>query len=48
MLIVYFQQNLDTAEITDAIDRIRKNIKEQFQLIEFVIIEPQAVVHEKK
>ncbi len=48
MLIVYFQQNLDTAEITDAIDRIRKNIKKQFQLIEFVIIEPQAVVHEKK
>ena len=48
MLIVYFKQNLDTAEITDAIDRIRKNIKEQFQLIEFVIIEPQAVVHEKK
>lgn len=48
MLIVYFKEHLDTAEITGAIDRIRKNIREQFQLIEFVIIEPQTVALEKK
>lgn len=46
MLIVYFKPNLDTGKITDAIDRIRKNIKEQFRLIEFVIIEPQKVARE--
>jgi cation diffusion facilitator family transporter len=48
MLIDYFKEHLDTAEITGAIDRIRKNIREQFQLIEFVIIEPQTVALEKK
>jgi divalent metal cation (Fe/Co/Zn/Cd) transporter len=42
MLIISFKQHLDTEEITNAIVRIRKGIKEEFKLIEFVIIQPQA------
>lgn len=42
MLIVAFKPDLDTEDITTAIERIRKHIKEQFELIEFVIIQPQA------
>jgi len=42
MLIISFKQHLDTEEITDAIVRIRKQIKEEFKLVEFVIIQPQA------
>jgi hypothetical protein len=33
---------LDTEEITNAIVRMRKGIKEEFKLVEFVIIQPQA------
>lgn len=43
MLIVNFKEDLDTEEITDSIERVRKAIKQQFQLIEFVIIQPEAV-----
>lgn len=42
MLIVYFKPHLETKEITDSIERVRKQIKEEFKLVEFVIIEPQA------
>jgi cation diffusion facilitator family transporter len=42
MLIVYFKPDLDTDEITDAIERVRKAIKEDFTRIEFVIIQPQG------
>ncbi len=48
MLIIYFKINLDTQEITDAIERIRKTIKEEFKLVEFVIIQPQAKPLAKK
>jgi cation diffusion facilitator family transporter len=47
MLIVHFKPHLDTEGLTDAIDRIRKRIKETFDLIEFVIIQPQAYPAEK-
>ena len=43
MLIVYFKTGLDTQEITDAIERIRKAIKAQYTLVGFVIIQPQAL-----
>ena len=43
MLIIYFKPDLDTEEITDSIDRVRFAIKEEFKLIEFVIIQPQAL-----
>lgn len=42
MLIISFKPNLDTEEITTAIERIRQSIKEKFELIEFVIIQPKA------
>lgn len=42
MLIVYFKPDLDTDEITNAIERVRKAIKEEFKRIEFVIIQPQG------
>jgi len=42
MLIVAFKEHQDTAEINSAIDRIRKDIKSDFNLIRFVIIQPEA------
>ncbi len=48
MLIVIFKPDLDTGEITDAIERIRKAIKQKFVLIEFVLIQPQASLIAKK
>jgi cation diffusion facilitator family transporter len=43
MLIVYFKPHLDTKQINEAIERIRKEVKEEFKLVEFVIIQPKAV-----
>ena len=43
MLIVYFKTELDTEDITDAIERVRKGIKKEYKLVEFVIIQPQAM-----
>ena len=43
MLIVYFKTELDTEEITDAIERVREGIKKEYKLVEFVIIQPQAI-----
>ena len=43
MLIVYFKTQLDTEEITDAIERVREGIKKEYKLVEFVIIQPQAM-----
>jgi cation diffusion facilitator family transporter len=42
MLIINFKPDLDTEEITDTIERVRMAIKKQFELVEFVIIQPQA------
>jgi divalent metal cation (Fe/Co/Zn/Cd) transporter len=42
MLIASFKPDIDTEEITNAIERVRKNIKDEFKLVEFVIIQPQA------
>jgi cation diffusion facilitator family transporter len=41
MLIVAFKADLDTAEINDAIDRIREKIKKEYGLMRFVIIQPE-------
>lgn len=38
--IVVFQPDIDTEDITDAITRIRKAIKEEFKFIKFIIIQP--------
>jgi cation diffusion facilitator family transporter len=43
MLLVVFKEHLDTEDITTAIERIRANIKTEFPLVEFVLIQPHAV-----
>lgn len=43
MLIVTFKQDLDTEDITNSITRVRSNIKNEFELVEFVIIQPHSV-----
>ncbi len=42
MLIVTFKPDLNTEDITDAIGRIRKSIKDDYHLVKFVIIQPQT------
>jgi cation diffusion facilitator family transporter len=42
MLLIKFKPDLDTAEIGNAIDRIRGVIKETFTLVEFVLIQPHG------
>lgn len=41
MLIIDFEDHLDTQEITGAIERIRESIKNEFQLVRFVLIQPE-------
>lgn len=41
MLIVSFKADLNTAQINDAIDRIREKIKDEYGLMRFVIIQPE-------
>jgi len=40
IVIVDFEDDLDTEDITDAIERIRKEIKSSFQLVKFIFIQP--------
>lgn len=42
MLIVAFKPDLDTGDITSAIDRIRAVIRTHFPLVRFVIVQPQT------
>lgn len=43
MLIVAFEEDLDTQDINDSIDRIRTEIKNEFKLMRFVIIQPEVI-----
>lgn len=43
MLIVSFEANLDTEDISQAITRIRADIKQEFDKVEFVIIQPHSM-----
>lgn len=43
MLIVTFKPDLDTGTITEAVARVRSNVKQEFELVEFVIIQPHAL-----
>lgn len=43
VLILTFQPNLDTEDLTNAIDRLREKIKKEYDVIKFVIIQPQSV-----
>jgi divalent metal cation (Fe/Co/Zn/Cd) transporter len=42
MLLIKFKPDLDTAELSTAIDRIRAAIKKEFTLVEFVLIQPHG------
>lgn len=41
MLIIDLEEQLDTEEITEAIQRIRTDIKNEFKFVRFVIIQPE-------
>ncbi len=41
MLIIDFEDHLETEEITEAIRRIREDIKNEFEFVHFVIIQPE-------
>lgn len=43
MLIIEFEENLNTKQITSGIERLRENLKTEFPLIKFVIIQPQQL-----
>lgn len=45
MLIVAFEEELSTVEINEAIDRIRENIKQEFKLVRFVMVQPETIHH---
>lgn len=42
MVIIDFKPDLDTHDITKAIERIRESIKKEFTLIRFVLIQPDS------
>lgn len=43
MLIVAFEEDLDTEDITTAIERIRSTIKSEYHLVRFILIQPQVL-----
>jgi len=47
LLIVAFKADLDTGEINEAIARIREEIKEEFKLIRYIIIQPEFYEEKK-
>lgn len=46
MLIVAFKPDLDTKDMTTAIDRIRDTVKAEYRLVRYVIIQPETVDHQ--
>lgn len=48
MLIVTFKEDLDTHEINEAIDRIQADIREEFKLIRFIIVQPEQYTKQFK
>jgi hypothetical protein len=44
-MIVAFEDNLNTQTINAAIDEIRLQIKQQYKLVRFVIIQPESIYH---
>jgi cation diffusion facilitator family transporter len=45
MLIINFKDDIDTQDLNIAIDRIRATIKGEWQLVRFVIIQPETEEH---
>jgi len=48
LLVVAFKADLDTGEINEAIARIREEIKEEFKLIRYIIIQPEFYEEKKE
>jgi cation diffusion facilitator family transporter len=48
LLIVAFKADLDTGEINEAIARIREEVKEEFALVHYVIIQPEFYEEKKE
>jgi cation diffusion facilitator family transporter len=48
LLVVAFKADLDTGEINEAIARIREEIKEEFKLIRYIIIQPEFYEEKKQ
>ncbi|OOQ61781.1 cation diffusion facilitator family transporter [Mucilaginibacter pedocola] len=45
MLIVAFKEDMDTGELNVAIDRIRDQVKAEFEFVRFIMIQPESVEH---
>ena len=43
MLIIEFDHSLDTVDINEAIDRIRETVKAKYQLMRYIIIQPDIL-----
>ncbi len=48
MLIVTFKEDLDTHEINEAIDQIQAEIRKEFKLIKFIIVQPEQYTKQFK
>lgn len=45
VLIVAFNNNLNTGQITEAIDRIQHRVMSEFNLVRYVMVQPEALHH---
>ncbi|MBC6110505.1 cation diffusion facilitator family transporter [Pedobacter fastidiosus] len=43
ILVLTFKPELDTEDLTTAIDRLREKVKREYDVIKFVIIQPQSI-----
>jgi divalent metal cation (Fe/Co/Zn/Cd) transporter len=41
MIVVAFHDDLDTSEINEAIERIRENIKKEYELVRYILVQPE-------
>jgi cation diffusion facilitator family transporter len=48
ILIVAFKEDLDTHQINEGIEQIRTEIRKEFELIHFVIIQPEVITRKLK
>lgn len=47
MLIVAFKDDLETTDINNAVERLRKTIRHHFQRIRYIMIEPESLHNQK-
>ncbi len=45
MMIIVFKDDLITQEINEAIDRIKRKVIDEFKLVQYIIIQPEAIEH---